>query len=391
LIDDSMQDSRSAGIEADLSRVSHSPGIYVHVPFCRTKCSYCDFYSVTGSLPERRFFGAIKAESSMRRSEVPGPAGSLYLGGGTPSVADPAAAARVPGIISDAVGLEEGAEVTIEVNPDDVTRGGLEAYIAGGFNRISIGVQSFNDRELSFLGRRHDSTRASEAVETAIVCGFERIGIDLMFGLAGQTPEDWRSDLDRALEYGPHHISCYQLTIEGNTPLSRRRDSGGAVCADEEILRVMFLEASKVLTEGGYIHYEVSNFASGQDNLSRHNVRYWLRKEYLGLGPSAHTFDGRSRRWNHRSVGDWLECVEAGELPVAGEEELDPEQVRAELLMLGFRTMMGVETGLLREHPDWEANLDYLIECGLAHSTGDRIIPTAEGLLMADRIPLLFI
>ena len=368
-----------------------SPGIYVHVPFCRTKCAYCDFYSVTDCDIAERFLRAVETEAAMRGDEISGPVGSLYVGGGTPSAIDPELVSKIPGILSSSHGLESGAEVTVEVNPDDVTPAMLEAFLGGGFNRISIGVQSFDDSELAFLGRRHDAAGAAAAIEAARASGFERIGIDLIFGSAGQTLDSWRESLNRALEFDLEHISCYQLTLEPGTPLGERMLTGEAVCVEEEVQRTMFLETSSMLSGGGYTHYEISNFARGEENFSRHNMRYWLRRPYLGLGPSAHSFDGRVRRWNHRSVELWLDALERGERPSAGEEELSGEQVRAERLMLGFRTLLGVETVLLKEHSGWEETLEELLEISLLRIEGDRVIPTVEGFLVADQLPLLFI
>ncbi len=326
----------------------------------------------------------------MYGNDFPGPTGSFYVGGGTPSALDPDLVSKLPGMVSRMPGLEAGAEVTIEVNPDDVTPAALEAYVEGGFNRISIGVQSFDDAELVFLGRRHDAGGGVAAVEASISSGFERVGLDLIFGMAGQTPEGLRKSLEKALEFKPEHISCYQLTVEPGTPLGERMRAGEEVSVGEEIQREMFLETSSVLTGGGYTHYEVSNFALGGENYSRHNMRYWLRRPYLGLGPSAHSFDGRVRRWNHRSLEQWLDAVEKGEKPTAGEEELSGEQIRAERLMLGFRTLLGVELDLLKEHPGWEETLEELLDISLVRIEGDRAIPTVEGYLVADQLPLLF-
>jgi len=374
-----------------------SPGIYIHVPFCRTKCSYCDFYSVTDIGEAGRFVRLVETEAGLSGREISGPAGSLYVGGGTPSAIAPGLVSSLPGIVSRTHGLEAGAEVTIEVNPDDVTPAGLEACLEGGFNRISIGVQSFDDSELKLLGRRHDAAAAASAIEAARSSGFGKIGIDLIFGMAGQTLEGWRENLERALRFDPEHISCYQLTLEPGTPLGERMLRGETVCAREEVQRRMFLETSSILSGGGYVHYEVSNFAradgkipSDDGNFSRHNMRYWLRRPYLGLGPAAHSFDGRVRRWNHRSVEHWLDDLEKGKRPLAGEEKLSKEMVRVERLMLGFRTVFGVETSLLTEHPGWDETLEELIELSMVRIEGERTVPTLEGLLVADQLPLLF-
>lgn len=370
--------------------MSDTPGIYIHVPFCRTKCSYCDFYSVTDCDAAGSFLSAVETEAAMRGEEISGPAGSLYVGGGTPSAIDPELVSKLPGIVSLSHGLEPGAEVTIEVNPDDITPDALEIYLAGGFNRISIGVQSFDDSELEFLGRRHDSAGAVAAIEAAKASGFGKTGIDLIFGSAGQSLAGWRKSLERALEFDLEHICCYQLTLEADTPLGKRMMAGEAVCAEEELQIEMLLETSNVLSDGGFIHYEISNFARGEENYSKHNMRYWQRVPYLGLGPAAHSFDGRTRRWNHRSVRQWLDFLAKGENPFTGAEELSVEQVRVEKLMLGFRTILGVKMALLKEHPRWEETLEELLEISLVHIEGDMVIPTMEGFAVADQLPLLF-
>jgi oxygen-independent coproporphyrinogen-3 oxidase len=375
-----------------------SPGIYLHVPFCRTKCPYCDFYSVADisrgeTLPDavKRFFAAVESEAWIRSQELPGPAGTLYVGGGTPSAVDPRLVSSLPGALSGSMGLEEGAEVTIEVNPDDITQASAAEYLGGGFNRISIGVQSFDDTELEYLGRRHDSAAARAAVETAKTAGFDRIGIDLIFGLAGQTIASLRKSVEAGLQYEPQHISCYQLTVEPGTPMGMRKTLGEEVTAPEEVQREMYLEVSAVLEERGYIHYEVSNFALGEENRSRHNLGYWLRRPYVGLGPSAHSFDGTARSWNDGSLEEYLAAVEREERPAAGEERLSAEQVRVERLMLGFRTSQGVEIDLLRESPRFSEIMEELLEIPLVRIAGDRVAPTAEGYLVADQLPLLFL
>jgi oxygen-independent coproporphyrinogen-3 oxidase len=373
--------------------------VYIHVPFCRTKCPYCDFYSVTGgsatggdagSDAGARFVDALGRELGMRAGELESPAGTVYVGGGTPSCLEDGLASSLPAIVARHVAVEEGAEVTIEVNPDDVTPDSLERYLAGGFNRISIGVQSLDDGELRMLGRRHDSAAARAAVLAAREAGFDKIGIDLIFGMEGQTVEGWRRTLDEAAGLGPEHMSCYQLTVEEHTPFGARAAAGESLAAGEELSREMFLEASETLAGAGFVHYEVSNYARGEENRSRHNTGYWLRRPYLGLGPSAHSFDGFRRRWNPGSLDAWLSSLEAGEDPVEGSEVLSAAQARAESLMLGFRTSEGVEKSLIEESPGWEEKLEELTELSLVKVDGDRVVPTPGGFLVADQLPLLF-
>lgn len=370
--------------------MSRPAGIYIHIPFCARKCPYCDFYSVTDPGEAGRYFEALEREAELYAQRFR-PAATLYVGGGTPSLAAPERIGALPGMARRLFGLRQGAEITLEVNPDDVTPAALAIWRGAGFGRISIGVQSLDDGELRALGRRHDARAAERAVLAARAAGFGSVGIDLIFGLAGQSASGWRRTLERAADLAPEHISCYQLTVAPGTPFGARAAAGGAVAAGEQAQREMFLAAARLLTARGYLHYEVSNFARGSEYRSRHNMGYWRHAPYLGLGPSAHSFDGQRRWWNARSLGGWLAALEAGRPPLEGEERLSQEQLLTERLMLGLRTSDGVPLELIERFEGAQAALAQLEAGGLVRVAGGRAAPTREGFLVADRLPLLFL
>ncbi|MDD3642658.1 MAG: radical SAM protein, partial [Candidatus Krumholzibacteria bacterium] len=248
-------------------------GIYVHIPFCRTKCPYCGFFPVAGRASFHRFFDALELEARRRAGAIlggdPGRGpDTLYVGGGTPSLDEADRVTRLPGMARSLFGLRGDAEVTIEANPDDIVPAALESWLDAGYNRISIGVQSLDDAELRVLGRRHDADAAARAVGAAREAGFGSIGIDLIFGLAGQTADRWRRTLEAALSLSPDHLSCYQLTVERGTPFAAREAAGDPPAAGERRQRDLFLETDRILAGGGFEHYEVSNYARAPEHRS---------------------------------------------------------------------------------------------------------------------------
>jgi putative oxygen-independent coproporphyrinogen III oxidase len=364
------------------------PGLYIHVPFCKTKCPYCDFYSVTDLSLVGRWIEAIALEAARYHDDF-GVFDSIYLGGGTPSLLDGRSLGTLMETLRRSFVVAPGAEITVEVNPDDVTAEGLDLFTALGVNRLSIGVQSLRDSELRFLKRRHDAAAAERAVTLARGRGFTNLGIDLMYGLPGQTLEEWADTLEKGISLGPNHLSCYQLTLHSGTPYGRLRAEGRLAALPEEQERDFFLFTSRFLKERGYIHYEVSNFARERDSMSRHNTKYWKHSPYLGLGPSAHSFLGGRRWWNVRSVEVYCTALEAGRLPVEDGEYLSPDQLRLERLFLGFRTEAGVALADIFSQDPSGRTLVTLVEQGLVCTTGDSVVPTEEGFLLADRLPLL--
>jgi len=365
------------------------PGLYVHVPFCMSKCPYCDFFSVpTPSLiPE--WLKAVDREASLYNGRF-SRFDSLYLGGGTPSLLGEQELSTLMEGLFHRFRFSTDSELTIECNPDDITDPMAALFRDLGFNRVSLGVQSFDDRELRFLGRRHDSLQAERAFDHFRRFGFDNVGIDLMYGLPGQAESNWLKTLGRAMALEPDHLSCYQLTIADHTPFGRLRDEGRLTPMGEETERAFFLLTAEYLTAQGYIHYEISNFAKGKECMCRHNWKYWRRTPYLGLGPSAHSFTQGERWWNPKSLSDYCERLIEGLRPAEESERLSPDQEYLEWLSLGFRTKEGLDSARLLEHPRADKTLKELRDSGLVICENERVIPTLKGFLVADSLPLLF-
>jgi putative oxygen-independent coproporphyrinogen III oxidase len=362
-------------------------GLYIHVPFCRGKCPYCDFASGTDLALIADWLRALKGEMGFYRDYAPR-FDTLYIGGGTPSLLSANELADLLAGLQEQFTFAPGTEITLEANPDDLNPQVLKGYRELGINRLSVGVQSFNDRELAFLGRRHDASQARKALDWAREAGFANLGVDLMYGLPGQTVDRWTRNLETALGFGPEHLSCYQLTIEAATPMGRRQAKGQFQSLPEEMEREFFLFTSRFLEGQGYLHYEISNFARGEKFRSRHNCKYWNHTPYLGLGPAAHSYKDGRRWWNHRSLKDYCQSLSAGEAPVAGAEVLTPEQARLEALYLGLRTREGVRLCLIGDDDRGRIALKEIVRNGLAQLKEDRLMPTREGLVVADRLAL---
>lgn len=364
-----------------------SPGLYIHVPFCRSKCPYCDFYSVSPVKGVGEWLDGLREEVRIYRG-IFGTFDSLYLGGGTPSALGLDDIGSLMDCLFDGFTFTRNTEITIEANPGDVTDDFIAASEAMGFNRVSLGIQSFDDRELTILGRRHNASEASTALERLKASGISKIGVDLMYGIDGQSLDTWRGTLEKALRYEPEHISCYQLTIAEGTPIGQMKEEGRITSLNEEQARSFFLATARFLEERDYLHYEISNFSHGEDNRSRHNSKYWDHSPYLGLGPSAHSFQGSKRWWNTRSVHAYVDALKGGRSPVDGEERLTADQLALEALSLGLRTCDGVALSEVPEHPALSDVLTTLQASGHVRLEEGRILPTKEGFLVADRLPL---
>ncbi|MBU8921875.1 MAG: radical SAM family heme chaperone HemW [Bacteroidales bacterium] len=371
-------------------KIDGSAGLYIHIPFCKTKCPYCDFYSITCNDSLAGYPELLIGEMEMYRDRFTS-FDTIYLGGGTPSLIEGEALAEILEKVRLSFHIPETAEITIEVNPDDIEISLLDAWNRAGVNRISLGIQSFDDRHLKFLGRRHDGSSSVSAIEMASGAGFENLGIDLIFGFHGQTMDDWRDALERAAGMRPSHISCYQMTIEQGTSMGRMLKEGSIISPGEDIQHDMFALASEFLRSRGYLHYEVSNFALGEKNISGHNSRYWDHTPYLGLGPSAHSFDGRSRWWNHRDLDLYSSMVLNGESPVEGKEDLSKEQLRLERIYFGFRTLRGNDLDDIQSGKGGKEVMEKLLAGALVTVENGRVIPTTRGMLFADRLPVLIV
>jgi len=317
--------------------------LYVHVPFCTRRCSYCDFaIAVRKRVPVDEFVTAIDRELSVRLTESDRwTIETLYFGGGTPSRLGGEGVARLLDVVRRHVDVAANAEVTLEANPEDVDRQSVKAWRTAGINRLSIGAQSFDDAILAWMHRTHDAAAIDRAVESARDGGIENHSLDLIFAVPEILDRDWDRDLARAVGLAPEHVSLYGLTLEQRTPLGRSHARGELLEAPEERYEQEFLHAHHVLAAAGFEHYEVSNF-SKPGRRSRHNSAYWKGVQYLGVGPSAHGFDGTVRRWNADAFTEWIRRLQSRVDPVSGSEVLSAENRIAEEVYLGLRTTCGL-------------------------------------------------
>ncbi len=356
--------------------------VYVHVPFCLSKCPYCDFNSYAGAealLPD--YLRALGREMENWRGFSPGPASSLYLGGGTPSLLS---ASRIGDII-DAVarnfGLAEKAEVTVEVNPATWNGSAMREATARGVNRFSLGVQALDDAVLGTLGRPHDAAAARRAVREALDGSARSVSADLIYGVPGQDAAVWNADLRELLSIGVHHVSAYALTVEDDTPLAERLARGEIILPPEAETERLYLDTCELLQQRGYRHYEISNFAQ-QGHACRHNRGYWERRPYLGFGAGAHSFAGGLRWWAPDGLEEYIDGVEQGTLHY-GVEVLAPEAVRGEEIMLGLRTDRGVPPEYVETATEI---LGIWVQEGLIRSEGDNMKLTPRGMLLSNEL-----
>ena len=374
----------------DLNSPMSTAGLYIHVPFCKLKCPYCGFYSIVSTYLIPKWLDALKKEVLFYKDQFD-QFNSLYIGGGTPSLLDLKNIENILDYVFNHFRITSDAEITLEANPGDITNEKADGLKSLGINRINLGVQSFNDQDLEFLGRRHKAHEAEKALEVLRAQGFMNIGVDLIYGLKRQSIEKWKQTLKHLLRFNPEHVSCYQLTIEDNTPFQRIKNQGllDPVGKEDEI--GFFLTSSELLEKNGYTHYEISNFARGEAYCSRHNLKYWDHTPYLGLGPSAHSFKDSRRWWNIRSVRRYCDLLEQGKLPVEGYEELTNEQIQLETVFLGFRTQKGLDLKNVVGNPDISAMLSQLKDSGHIQIDHNKITLTKKGFLVADRLPLYFV
>lgn len=319
--------------------------VYVHVPFCGRRCSYCDFaIAVRRVVPVDDFVDTLAREIDIRFGDTRQDVETVYLGGGTPSRLGYDGVRRVLDVIRSRFQPVPDAEVTIEANPEDVSLDEATQWRAAGITRVSLGVQSFNDDVLRWMHRTHDAGQALRAASVLSEAGFADWSLDLIFALPPDVDRSWSDDLRRAIALEPPHISCYGLTVEPHTALQRWRERGQVRDADEERYEAEFLEADRTLTAAGFEHYEVSNYAR-PGRKAGHNSAYWRRVPYDGIGPSAHSFDGSTRRWNSREYAAWRERILSGLDPVEGTEALGAGEVAIEEAYLALRCSAGLPVG----------------------------------------------
>ena len=317
--------------------------VYVHVPFCARRCTYCDFaIAVRREVPVRGYVAGVAAELRLRlEAGAPSEVDTIYLGGGTPSLLGATGIADVLGVLEPYFSRMPNAEVTLEANPEDVTEVAAAAWRTAGINRVSLGIQSFDPRVLAWMHRVHDVAGAERAAHVIAAAGFTSWSLDLIFAVPPELDRNWMRDLDAALALAPPHISTYGLTVEPQTPLSKWLARGIATAVSEETYEKEFLETHQTLTQAGLIHYEVSNYGLPGHG-SRHNSAYWTGASYLGVGPSAHSFTGSSRRWNTREYQAWSAQLQNRVDPVGGSEVLTQEQRELEQRYLGLRSSDGI-------------------------------------------------
>ena len=365
--------------------------LYIHVPFCATRCVYCDFFSNTDTRYKEPYLRAIEKEMELRGEYIDDDTlETIYLGGGTPSRLSGNDLERIFNAISRRFSIAEGAEITLEANPDDIRPDYLSALRDLPINRISMGIQSFQPEDLRLLNRRHDREQAIRAVELCQAHGFTNLSIDLIYGLPGQTPEAWEENLRQAIRLGTPHLSAYHLTYEEGTALYKRLQAGQVEPVDEEVSVTLFHILTERMAEAGFQHYEISNFARPGFH-ARHNSAYWIGKPYLGLGPSAHSYNRTSREWNVASLPLYLRGVESGQ-PATERETLDLPTRYNDFIITGLRTMWGISLDKLRAEFG-EALLAYCqkqalpyIQRGLLRQENDRLALSQAGILLSDGI-----
>lgn len=358
-------------------------GIYIHVPFCKTKCGYCDFYSITQADLRERYVEALCLELARRKEYLRGePVETVYIGGGTPSQLETENLGRMLETISTHYGKSKRGETTLEANPDDLTPAYLHRLAAVGVDRLSIGIQTFNDELLRLLNRRHNAQQAVKAVTDARKAGFGNISIDLIYGLPGQTRGMWESDLRTATELAPEHISAYHLTYEEHTPLYQALLRNEIEETGEEDSLFFFTRLTKLLAEAGYEHYEISNFCQ-PGKRSAHNTSYWKGVRYLGCGPSAHSYDGESREWNVSSIHAYLEGINSGKRAFE-QETLDGETRYNEQVITSLRTSDGLNLAGL-ENDYGPARLAYCLEQAKRHIAAGNLVVEGGCLKLSPR------
>ncbi len=377
--------------------ISSAPaGLYVHIPFCIRKCPYCDFYSITNLLLKETFIDALIREMQMSCNDSL-KFDTLYMGGGTPSVFE---AKQVGAIIETACRLFKilpDTEITIEINPGTVNPDKLKGYKSSGVNRINIGVQSFQGTNLNFLGRIHSSKDANFAVKWARKAGFDNIGLDLIYGIPGQSEKTWLLDLQKAVEFGPEHLSCYMLTYEPDTPMGKARQKGALRPMDDSLVCNLFETTIEFLKTHGYDQYEISNFSRGNSNKSRHNWKYWSFIPYLGLGPSAHSYIEPVRYWNCRSVKSYIKDLNMNKTPVKEREKLNGEQLMIEAICVGLRKTEGIDIDIFNEKFNVSFNeifsdlLEHLEKKGYIQFVQNRCTLSIKGMLFLDSITSMFV
>lgn len=365
-------------------------GIYLHIPFCKKACHYCDFHFSTSRQQEEPVIAAMHREIILRKDFLTTPVSTIYFGGGTPSLLSSETITRLLNTVHQHFSISREPEITLEANPDDVSPDRALAWKQAGINRISLGIQSFRNEWLHWMNRAHHAEQSVQAIKDLKAAGFNNISIDLIFGMPGQTLEAWKEEIHTALQFGIPHLSCYALTPEPKTALWHMIESGKTLQIDNDRQARMFLLLMERLELAGYEHYEISNFAF-PGKRSRHNSAYWKRIPYLGIGPSAHSYNGEERMWNIKNNSLYQKEIEEGRLPLTW-EKLSPAEHWNEFIMIALRTKEGID--LIDAEQRWgKKNVDQLLqdaknkkERELLQIEDNHLRLTREGKLFADQI-----
>lgn len=365
-------------------------GIYIHIPFCKSRCIYCGFYSTTLLDLRKKYINAVCREMELRKNYIREPFSTIYLGGGTPSLLDEAELTKLFLYINNVYDVDRNAEITMECNPDDITPEFTNMLSRLPINRVSMGAQTFADSRLRLLHRRHNSDEVKHAVKLLREAGIKNISIDLMFGFPDESLSQWKEDISAALALNVEHISAYSLMYEEDTPLWKMLDTGKVKEIDEELSLTMFKELVCQLTDAGYEHYEISNFAR-LGYRSRHNSSYWHQVPYIGLGAAAHSFDLNSRQWNVADLKLYIEEINNGIIPME-REELDNDTTFNDIITTALRTSDGIDLNALETRLGKKYRNTLIsaagkhIEQGLLEIRHDRLRLTSEGIFISDMV-----
>ncbi len=365
-------------------------GLYLHIPFCKQACYYCDFHFSTEPHRQEEMTNALIQEILLQKEFIKAPLQTVYLGGGTPSLLDAKDLGRLFHAIRNTFSLASEVEITLEANPDDLTPEKLDEFKTVGINRLSIGIQSFDDRLLQYLHRVHDAAAAHQCLKDVAAAGFTNISLDLIYAIPGLSLEQWEATLAKAISYQPTHLSAYALTIEEKTVFGKWREKGKLTLVDEEPAAKQFELLQSVMDVSGFEQYEISNFCR-PGHYSRHNSNYWMQESYLGIGPSAHSYDGTVRYFNVRNNSLYVKALAEGKLPVES-ERLTPENKINEYILTRLRTTWGCDLQFLRDslHDDLLARrgryIDLHLNEGLLTLTSGVLRLTRKGKLLADKI-----
>ena len=372
------------------------PGVYVHIPFCRYVCPYCDFNVYAGQQDiVAPYIDAVERELELIASQVNPPTGvaTVFIGGGTPSLLTPTQIARIVEAIDSTVGISAGAEVSMESNPDNLTAGYCQDLLAAGINRLSIGVQSLQQPGLKVLGRLHGAAGARAAYDAARTAGCGNISLDFIYGWPGQSRSAWAADLDEVVGWEPDHLSLYALIVEAGTPMDTAVRRGQLVPVDDDETAAFYDLASDTLDRAGWEHYEISNWTAQSAQRSVHNQIYWQNGRYVGVGAGAHGYLGDQRYSNHRLPGSYVRAVESGQRPVAMSETISPELAAGETMMLGLRLLLdGVSESdfQLRHGTDIDERfgptIDRFVEMKLMVRENGRVRLSETGALVSNSI-----